>query len=400
MKNIALAFPIMHLRAIAVVTAIAILAWTFGLPNWIHKAQAGGFDSVSDVMSDTDVGLDSTHSITFTTDTILNDTDRIRITFDPIDTPYEFDFSSVANTDVASSTTHTVYTAAGSCTAGEEFYVEAGDVNTTLDYIDYHVCTGDTVPAATTINFYIGATGATNFINNPNSEGSYIININSLDGALLTIDDADTRVAVIQDVLVTAQVDTIFNFTIQGTGAELAVNDDVVLTTGTTTATSIPFGVIAPGPGNAKLMAQILEINTNAQNGYAVTVFADQTLTAGNGATIDAFIDASEEASSTAWVTPAGTLGVDTTFGHWGLTSMDDAVSSTTANLWGVGESLYVGNFIQNPVEVLYHDAPVLTSSGNGVGSTTVAYKVEITNLQEAARDYQATLTYIATPVF
>jgi hypothetical protein len=35
-----------------------------------------------------------------------------------------------------------------------------------------------------------------------------------------------------------------------------------------------------------------------------------------------------------------------------------------------------------------------------GVGSTTVAYKVEITSLQEAAKDYTATLTYIATPVF
>jgi hypothetical protein len=35
-----------------------------------------------------------------------------------------------------------------------------------------------------------------------------------------------------------------------------------------------------------------------------------------------------------------------------------------------------------------------------GIGSTTVAYKVQITALQEAATDYTAQLMYIATPVF
>jgi hypothetical protein len=76
-------------------------------------------------------------------------------------------------------------------------------------------------------------------------------------------------------------------------------------------------------------------------------------------------------------------------------------VSSTSPNLWGVNAAWYTGDFINTPVEVFYHNTPVEYSQGGmGVGSTTVAYKVEISNLQEAAKDYQATLTYIATPVF
>ena len=401
MKNIALAFPIMHLRAIAVVTAIALLAWTIGLPALIHKAQAGGLDTVSDVMSDTDLGLDSTHSVTFTTVTELTATDLIRITFDPTDGDYDFDFTSVAAADVASSTTHNVHTAIGSC-AGPgtviDFFVN--NVDTTNDYIEYEVCTGDTVPAATEINFYIGATGATNYINNPNTAGSYVININTTDASLVTKDDADTRVAIIDDVLVTASVDTIFTFSIVGVVQGTSVNGDPIATTGTTTATTVPFGIVAPNTDY--LLAQILDVSTNAQNGYAVTVFADQTLTAGNGATIDPFVDGAPVASTTPWVNPSGTLGNDLHYGHWGITSADDVVSSSTRpGLWGDGAvPWYTGNFVQNPVEVLYHDEPVLTTSGNGVGSTTVAYKLRITNLQEAAKDYTATLTYIATPVF
>ena len=396
MKNITLTLPI-QLRTIAFVTALALLAMTVGLPAWIHQAKAGGFDTVSDVMTDTDLGLDSEHSITFTTDTELNATDIIRVTFDPTDGDYDFDFTGMLIGDVSSSTTHNIHDAAGSCGGGIDFYVT--DVDTATDHIDYTVCAGDTVPAATTINLSIGV-DATNFINNPATADSYVINITSMDTTeLTTYDEADTRVAVIDDVTVTAAVDTIFTFSINGVAGGVTVNDDTTQTFASSTATTVPFGIIAPA--TPKLMAQELRVDTNALNGFSVTVFADQTLTAGNGATIDPFIDGTEVASSTVWQGPAGTLGLTDTYGHWGITSDDDVTNGLATEDWGTGEAAYRGNFIDNPVEVFYNNTPVeYTQGGIGVGSTTVAYKVEISNLQEAAKDYTATLTYIATPVF
>jgi hypothetical protein len=152
-------------------------------------------------------------------------------------------------------------------------------------------------------------------------------------------------------------------------------------------------------------MAQELRVDTNALNGFSVTVQSDVTLTAGNGATIDEFIDNSAVASSTLWAGPTGTMGNPNTYGHWGVTSDDNYVSSTSPSKWGTGTTsgyaTYQGNFTgNNPVEVFYNNAAVESDAGMGVGSTTVAYKVEITSLQEAAKDYTATLTYIATPVF
>jgi hypothetical protein len=385
------------MQGIALATLIALIAWTFGLPQWVHLVHAGGFEDVSDVMSDSDLGVESEHSITFTTDTELTAGDLIRITFDT--ETQRFDFTGLVNADVSSSTTHAVHDASGSCGAGVDFYVNL--IDTTADFVEYGVCTGDTLAAATTVNFLIGAEG-THDINNPAIADSYIINVQSTDDAFVPIDGADTRIAIIDDVTVTAQVDTIFTFSINGVAGGVTVNNDVTATFASSTATTVPFGIIAPD--TAKLMAQELRVDTNALNGFSVTVFADQTLLAGNGATINPFVDGPDTggiASSTLWAGPSEILANLDTYGHWGLTSDDNVVSSTSPSLWGNGEAAYVGNFINNPVEVFYHNTAVSYAQGGmGVGSTTVAYKVEISNLQEAAQDYRATLTYIATPVF
>jgi hypothetical protein len=52
-----------------------------------------------------------------------------------------------------------------------------------------------------------------------------------------------------------------------------------------------------------------------------------------------------------------------------------------------------------SPRSIFSHTGPA-NGTTNDIGSTTVAYKVEITPLQEAAQDYNAVLTYIATPTF
>jgi hypothetical protein len=385
------------MHAIALATLIALVAWTIGLPSWIHTAQAGGLVTISDVISDSDIGVDSRHSVTFTTETVLTAGELIRITLDP-EAPQDFDFTGLVTADVSTSSTHAVQDVVGSCGSGTDFYVNA--IDAINDYVEYAVCTNDTLAAGTEVNFMIGDTtqGTPHYVNNPGTANSYVVNVKTTTALGVTIDEADTRVAVIDDVTVTAEVDTIFTFSINGVAGGVTVNDDVTTTYASSTATTVPFGIIAPD--TAKLMAQELRVDTNALNGFSVTVFADQTLMAGNGATIDEYVNGNAIASSTVWDGPTPVLGSLDTYGHWGLTSDDDAVSSTTPELWGVGHSAYVGNFINNPIEVFYYEHAVVQSGGMGVGTTTVAYKVEISNLQEAATDYRATLTYIATPVF
>jgi hypothetical protein len=385
-KHVALAYD-MPYRAIAVVTTFALLAWTLGLPSWIQKAHADNVASFTDTLSDSDIGVDAIHTLQFTTANAMTAGQEFRIYFDEAGS--NFDFTGVTDTDLLANASG--FTPVNTCGAGTDEI----DLSVGANYIAGIVCPTDTVPAGT-ITMQIGDT---NKINNPNlpTADSYVISLQGY-GATPIADEGDTRVAIIDNVTVTASVNTIFTFSINPVNAGVTVNDDLVPTTGTSTATTVPFGTIAPGI--AKLMAQELDVDTNALNGFSVTVQADTTLTAGNGATIDPFIDNSAIASSTPWQGPADTMGNPDTYGHWGLTSDDDVVSSTTPNLWGSGQALYVGDFVQNPVEVFYHNTAVYSTAGMGVGSTTVAYKVEITSLQEAAKDYTATLTYIATPVF
>jgi hypothetical protein len=388
MKSLSLRTPSV---LIASTLILVLVSWSFGFPFWFHTAEAAGLGFVSDTLSDSDLSIDATHTIRFTLVNQIDAGETVLVTFDP--TGQLFNLSGVVDTDVTVSAVSggpLVQVAPASCTGTpDEIYVS--DVDAVADIIELTVCSSDAITAGTVIEIVVG--GA-NFINNPAVANSYVIQI----GGTMA-DVGDTRVVVIDNVTASAVVDTAFTFQIVGVGPGVSVNDDVKLTAASSTATTVPFGIIAPD--DAKLMAQKLLVDTNALNGFSVTVQADTTLIAGNGATIDEFIDNAATASSTIWQGPASTMGSPDTYGHWGVTSDDNVVSSTTPNKWGAGYATYQGNFTgNNPIEVFYHNTAVTSTAGMGVGSTTVAYKVEISELQEAAKDYTATLTYIATPVF
>jgi hypothetical protein len=205
-------------------------------------------------------------------------------------------------------------------------------------------------------------------------------------------DVGDTRIAILSNVTVTAAVDTSFTFTVTGLATSTSVNGDT--TTGSTTATSIPFGTITPGPGGAKVMGQHLAVTTNASGGFSVTVVENQNLTSSTGADIDLFQDGAATAVPISWVSPAGTIGNENTYGHIGVTSADTTLSAG-AEFSG---TKYAGNF-NTPRQVFYNATPADGTTA-GVGATDVAYKLEITSLQEAGSDYTNTLTYVATPTF
>lgn len=202
-----------------------------------------------------------------------------------------------------------------------------------------------------------------------------------------------TQVAIVDTVLVTASVETTFDFVISGTATGTAINGTT--TTGATSVTEIPFGVL--DAWMTETLAQELSVVTNARNGFVVTVEQDGDLESSTGAIIDGFIDGSYVNTPTAWQAPANTILSLNTYGHWGLTSDDSDLNANEFNVGSGGDRWVAAS--TTPREIFSHDGP---SDGveQDVGLATVGYQIQISPLQEAGDDYETTLTYIATPTF
>lgn len=372
------------LQATAAIVGLAILLWSIGLPS-LRFAEAANVKTVSDTLSDSGPGVVSDHTITFITPTGVANGETITLDFS--DGPFSVGSVDYTDIDVLDDTNDLILGA--DCTASEE--VGAAFTGTTLTLT---FCPGDgaTLPAngTTTIKIGLNATfgeAGNAQLANPVA-GSYEIGITA--GSL---DSGATRVAIVPTVNVTASVDTRFEFTVGGVADGVTVNTSDI-TDGTTTANTIPFGTLSDGA--ASTAAQSLTVSTNAQNGFIVTVAADGQLVSATGADIDGFRNGSFDTTPVAWEAPAATLGVEDTYGHWGITSDDSVLTASLNDHYGDG--LYV-SASTTPVEVFRHTGPT-DGTVTGEGTTLVGYKIEISALQEAADDYKATLTYVATPVF
>ena len=352
------------LKAIAMIAGLAILLWSLGLPS-LRLIEAANVTSFSDTLSDSAPGVNATHTISFTTPTGVANGETIQFTF-----PSGFTgIGSIVDADVTIS--DDAADISGNVTA-----VGAGQtVTLTVD-------TGS-IAAASVVDIVIGGT---NQIANPSAEGSYQIDV-----AGTMTDTGATRVVILTAVTVTATVDTIFTFSVDGTTAGTLINSQS--STGTTSSTTIPFGSLDNGV--ATTSAQLLTVSTNAANGYVVTVQLDGALRSSTGEDIDGFDEGSDTNVPTTWDVPAGTIGSPNTYGHWGVTSDDTSISSRTGNQFG--DNLFIAAST-SPREVMAHTGPV-NGAGVGQGTTTVGYRVEISALQ-AAGDYATTLTYVATPTF
>lgn len=371
------------LQATAAIVGLAILLWSFG-PQSFRFAEAANVTTYSDTLSNSAPSGSSDHTIQFTTPTGAANGSTITIAF-----PAGFTGTSsigAADIDVAAPTDFTV---ADNCAATDQV-----GVSWSLNTLILTFCAGDggslASNATTTIQIGDNATGgpANDQLVNPAGVASYEIALTA--GAS---DTGTTEIAIVNTVNVTASVDTLFTFSVAGTAAGTSVNG-AHTTGGATTATNIPFGQIDAGV--ASTAAQLLSVTTNAKSGFVVTVTADGQLDSSTGADIDGYINGNYTTTPTSWTAPSATVGQENTYGHWGLTSDDAALTSGYTDLYGTG--LYV-SASTTPVEVFRHSGPV-NGSGVGVGTTTVGYRIERSALQEAAEDYQATLTYVATPVF
>lgn len=362
-------------KALAWILAIAMLSWAFGFSSLVSIARAAALTNVKDTLSTSDLSVTANHVVSYTSVTAATAGQTIKIQFDP--TGDLFNLGTLAFADVA--TTGMTLTAACSGAASE---VTVAFDNTAPDEnVLFTVCAGDTVGAgAKTVTL------SNNRITNPGVAGSYVIRI-----AGTQTDSADTRVAIIDNVVMTASVDTSLTFTIAGVGSGLNINGDAVATEAGATATALPFGTLVPG--TAKTLGQTLSVTTNARNGFVVTVQQDQNLLSATGADIDLFQDASAVAVPATWAAPLGTLDSENTYGHYGITSED---ADLNANEFGT--ALYAGN-ITTARQVFSHTGPADGTTADR-GQTRVAIKIQIHALQEAATDYTNALVYIATPTF
>lgn len=369
------------LKAIAMIASLAVLLWSLGLPS-LRFADAANLTTVSDTISDSLPSAESTHEITFTSPTGIANGTTITIDFS------SFSLNSVDYTDIDVDTGSDL-TVGGDCTSTQ---IGATWSSNTL-VLEFCASGGQSVaPNGTTTieigtNATFGVAGDTNLIN-PASEGSVQIPITA--GAS---DTGTAMVVILANVLVSAAVDTIFNFTVEGTSAGTLVNSQA--STVDSSSTTIPFGTLKAGI--ATTTAHLLKVGTNAKNGYIVTVQSDGPLQSSTGADIDYFTEGSDTDTPTTWGSgPTGTIGSENTYGHWGVTSDDTDIASRTGNQFG--DNLFV-SVSPTAHTVMAHDGPV-NEAGQGQGTTTVGYRAEITALQEAGDDYTATLTYIATPTF
>lgn len=372
------------LQATAVVSTLAIILWTIGVPTF-RFAEAANVTSYSDVLSDSTPATVSNHTITFVTSTGTVAGDTISLTFESGFTG----IGSLLANDLDLAINGVDQSLIDGAASGPNWNVTAAG-----SVIDIQSGTS-TIGANATVTIEIGlnatfATSGDSQITNP-GVGSYYIQ-----AAVGAVDTGETRVAIVNAVTVTASVNTIFNFTVDGVDNGLNVNQ--ASTTGTSTSTSIPFGIlVADTPAT---VAQDLTVNTNAANGFVVTVQTDQQLSSTNGADIDGFSDGTYVTSPAVWAAPTQTLSLENTYGHWGITTNDDTITQSLTDTFDVGGAgnRYV-SASTTPVEVYRHDGPT-NGTLDGVGTTRVGYTVEVSALQEAATEYTATLTYVATPVF
>lgn len=365
-------------RVIATLVATATVLWAMGVYSF---AQAANVTDVYDLLTDSDRGAVSNHTIQFVTPSGITNGQTIQVIF-----PAEFTIGATAFDDIDVATTSDL-TVAASCAGTERIGAAFASQTLTLTF-----CSGDggfvSAGGTTTIqigtNATFGTTGNTQ-ITNPVARGSYEIDI-----AGTMADSGHTRVAILDNVVVTAAVDTTFTFTVIGNATTTAVNGTT--TTRNASSTTIPFGTLVAN--EIETIAQDLTVATNAINGFVVTVAEDQHLLSSTGADIDNFANGNNSVTPASWSAPTNNIALENTWGHWGVTTEDSDTTRTAefgSNQWlGVSTS---------PQVIFSHTGP---SDGRtpGIGSTTVGYQVQITALQEAGDDYSTTLTYIATPTF
>ena len=387
---------------ISLVLTISMLAWAISLPAVLMADEVAPRPvQLQNVLSNSAPGVMATHTISFKiTDNADNtdDIDNIRIHFasssghffdgiidydtnddwnvvleDAAGEKLELDTEGIASNDEGDFVTFNV---TSDLSAGDEFTITIGGITNPDHNLDY---------------------------DNPLSAITHLIDVNMRDSEDDSLGRAQTQVAIIDSVTMTAAVETTFSFSVEGVASGLEINGTT--TTRSASSTRLDFGIIEPDQFN--YIAQRLEVNTNASNGFLVTVQESQELTSSTGERIHRFQNATSGdvglVEPAVWESPEATLDVYRTYGHYGITTTDEELDVKTESGYDDGftgeDPGFVGNFHQEPRPVFGHTGPT-TDEETHAGYAHVGVGIEISVLQPAGNDYTNTLTYVATPTF
>ncbi len=368
------------LQAVAMIVGIAVFLWSTGLPTIFRTAEAASITFASDTLSSSAPGLPSDHTIAFTTPTGMLASSTITITF-----PVDFTIPAMAFDDIditASATPQTVAAVNGSGVWGAYFNAQVLTLTSPSN-----VPQASSTPLVIEIGLFGGGDAQ---ISNPTATTtSHLIEI----GGTMP-DSGQVRVAIIDEVTVSASVNASLTFTVTGVGASSTVNGSPTTTAATSTNVALPFGTLEIN--TSKTLAQDLSVTTNALHGYTVTVEQTGDLESTTGGIIDGFIDGAYTQTPTAWQGPSALVADIATYGHWGLTSTDATTSRSAPEEFGSDEWVSGST---TPIVVMGHTGPADGVTA-GIGAARIGYQIQISALQEAGDDYTTELRYIATPTF
>ncbi len=348
-------------RVVAMLVACAVVLTSIG---FYTTAQAANLVEVSNTLSDSGPSVTSAHNFSFEIPT----------------------GSSLASTGTVSIIFPSGFTGVGSLVTGNITVRKNGNLTTHSNFSAGGQTISFQTGTSSTAGDVITVAVADLLVTNPSGIQSYEFQITT------PTDSGRTRVAIVNYVEVTAIVNTVFDFTVAGLATSTSINS--TSTTGSTTATTIPFGVLSAN--TIYTLGQQLSVTTNARNGFVVTVEQDGNLQSSTGADIDGFSNGTYVNTPTTWSAPTNGLLLENEWGHWGLTSNDSDLNSGEFTSGGGNKWVAAST---TPRQVFSHTGPA-NGTTQDVGQVEVAYQVQITPLQEAADDYNATLMYVATPTF
>lgn len=372
------------LQAVAMSVGVALLLWSTGLPTLFRSAEAASITSASDTLQTSKPTVVSNHTIEFVTPNGLIIGQTIELTFAGTFTLGYLDEDDI-DIVVNGTSSSTAPLTAGAATWG---------VSTTTNTITFETPTDMGVASATPIIIRIGenavdfGTGNARILNPTSTTTTHAIDI----GGTMQ-DSGQVRIAVVDEVTVSASVNTSLTFTVSGVASGQSVNGSPTTTAANTTSATLPFGALDAN-GTSKTLAHDLAVITNADNGYVVTVEQTGDLQSTTGGTINGFIDGAYTTTPSPWQAPGQLIANPDTYGHWGLTSDDGTTTRSaefTTDTWVSGST--------TPIVVMGHTGP---SDGvePGIGAARIGYQIAITPLQEAGDDYETQLRYIVTPTF
>lgn len=375
------------MKQVAVLLIISTFTWAVGVPMMFATASAAQVSLISATASSSVPTASTNLTLRYTSTTTASVGQTVKIIFSSGNSggTNEYSLASLTVNDVIGEAGVSIITGACGAVTANQLSISGGISNSAGDRSVTLTACGAIAAQQITIGFI------NNHVVNPTTVGSYKILV-----AGTQTDTGTAMTAIVNQVTVTASVDTTLTFTVAGvsTSSPQTINGENV--NASTSATTIPFGQLASG--TAAIAAQDLTVSTNAQNGFIVTVHEDQNLLSANGADIDLFADGSETATPIAWATPTAVLGVENTYGHMGITSND---TDLNANEFFSGSVIkWAGNFQATSTRTIFSHTGAADGVTQNVGRARVGYKILVSSLQEAATDYTNHLIYVCTPTF